>query len=213
MPADPVRDAAIDVLLRVFEKDAYLSDSLDRTLRRRKVSGRGRRFMTQLVYGTVRHKLLADFLLEGLVHQPLEDLPAPIHAILRMGVFQALFCDQVTFPAMVHTSVDLAKKRGHAGTARLVNAVLKRVPKSLEVAELPDALTPRALSIRHSMPRWIVERWIDELGEETARDICEACNQPAATTLRANTLQATAERVVDRLLKAGAVAEKRTPRA
>ena len=49
MPVDPVRDAAIDVLLRVFEHDAYLTVSLDKTLRRKSgaLSDRGRRFLAQ----------------------------------------------------------------------------------------------------------------------------------------------------------------------
>ena len=39
MPAEPVRDAALDVLLRVFDERAiYLDVSLDKTQRRKKLS-------------------------------------------------------------------------------------------------------------------------------------------------------------------------------
>ena len=87
MPVDPVRDCAIDVLLRVFEKDVRPNRSLDRTLRRRggNLSARGRRFMTQLVYGTVRHKLLCDHVLKVHLKQPIQDLPMPVLTVLRMG--------------------------------------------------------------------------------------------------------------------------------
>ena len=140
MPVDLVRDSAIDVLLRIANKDAHIAQALDRTLKRKegRLSGRGRRFLTHLVYGTTRHALLCDEIIVPLLRQSIEKLPLPIRLILRMGVFQALFCGNVTFPSMVHTSVDLAKKRGHIGTARLVNAVLKRVPQSLEEGSLPD---------------------------------------------------------------------------
>lgn len=207
MPVDPVRDAAIDVLLRVFERQAFLGTSLDKTLSRKgnALSARGRRFLTQLVYGTVRHKLLADFVLRAPLHQPLCDLPAPIRVILRMGVFQALFCNQVTFPAMVHTSVDLAKARGHIGTARLVNAVLKRVPESVDVAGLPNQMSePIAYnSLRYSTPLWLVEYLYKEFGPELGGRICVSYGTEAPRTIRINTLVTDADTLVKTLTKAG----------
>lgn len=208
MPVDPVRDAAIDVLLRVFTKRVPIAHAVDRTLRRKagRLSPRGRRFMTQLVYGTTRHLLLEDYVLRPLLRQPIEKLPLPILLILRMGVFQALFAGNVTFPAMVHTSVDLAKRRGHAGTARLVNAVLKRVPQSIGAIQFPDPETDFSehLSVRHSMPRWLVERWVEEMGRNEAARICEALDTEAPQTLRVNTLRTTRSNLVDALLKSGA---------
>ena len=191
MPVDPVRDAAIDVLLRVFEKGMYLDRSVDRTLRRRgaALSVRGKRFLTQLSYGTVRHRLLCDFILQKHLHQPLDKLPLPILVILRMGVFQSLFCHQVTFPAMVHTSVDLAKKRGHPGTARVVNAVLNRAPQTLDEVPLPDPAANRIkyLSVRYSLPKWMVRNWSETFGPEEAETIAVASNGQAPCTARVNT--------------------------
>lgn len=213
MDIDIVRDTAVSVLLRVFQHDAFLSIALDKALGRDKLSDRGRRFMTQLVYGTVRHKLLCDHVLTPLTRQPLNDLPAPILAILRMGVFQALFCRQVTFPAMVHTSVDLARRRGHAGTARLVNAVLRRVPESLDAVVFPDRAQKPAqyLSVRHSMPEWLVREWINEYGFERAESLCDALNAEAPASLRVNTLAVAPERLLESLRKKDFAAEHRTP--
>jgi len=210
MPADPVRDAALDVIARVVDGGAYLDLALDRKLRRAKISERGRRFMAQLVYGTVRHQRLADHILRPFMHQPLEELPRPIHHILRMGVFQALFCDTVTFPAMVHTSVDLAKKRGHIGTSRLVNAVLKRAPQSIEDAALPDPAGDRVeyLSVRYSMPPWLVSLWIDEHGAKVTGRICEAFERERPQMIRTNTLMLPVEALEKRLEKAGSVIHK-----
>jgi len=212
VPVDPVRDAAIDVLLRVFDRGVFLDTSLDKTLRRKEISDRGRRFLTQLVYGTVRHRLLCDHVLSPLLNQPFDKLPTPILAILRMGVYQALFLSQVTFPAMVHTSVDLAKKRGHAGTARLVNAVLKRVPQSLDDVKFPDpaAQPVEYLRVRYSFPRWMVDGWVREFGFDGAEAIAVASDEQAPTTLRTNTLRTTPEDLSQRLGKLGFAVEKRT---
>ena len=207
MPVDLVRDAAIDVLLRVFERDWYLDESLDKTLRRKgnTFAPRGRRFLTQIAYGTVRHRMLCDHALAGILTQPLEELPPPIRAILRMGVFQSLFCNQVTFPAMVSTSVDLAKRRGHAGTARLVNAVLRRAPKHLDDLRLPAREDDLAawISLRYSMPRWLVDRWFAQLGPEDAEAFCATMDVRAPVTLRVNTLRVSREDCAARLNKLG----------
>ncbi len=214
---DIVRDTAVRVLVRVFEQGAYIDLALDAALRRRTLADRGRRFMTQLVYGTVRHRLLCDHVLRRLLHEPLDKLPPPVQAILRMGVFQTLFCTQVTFPAMVNTSVDLVQHHSHAGLARVANAVLRRVPQTLDEVRLPGREQDLAayLSVRHSMPRWLVDEWLAEFGEETAETICVASNIEAPMTLRTNTLATTPEQLLEALNRLSnvqpATAKKCTP--
>lgn len=207
MPVDPVRDAAIDVLLRVFERNVYLDVSLDKTQRRKKLSERGRRFLGMLVYGTVRHRILCDYILQKSCHQPLNELPPAILVILRMAVFQSLFCNQVTPPAMVHTAVDLAQARTHAGLARMVNAVLRKVPQSLDDVALPDPERdlPKHLKIRHSMPKWLVRKWMADFGEDGAAALCAASNEPADSIIRVNTLKTSLEALQANLEKSGCV--------
>ncbi len=212
MPVDLVRDAAIDVILRVFQQGMHLDRSLAKTIHRKEMSDRGRRFMTQLAYGTVRHLGLCDHALRRICHQPLDELPPPILAILRMGVFQSLFCHQVTFPSMVHTSVDLAKRRGHAGTARLVNAVLRKAPQQLEDIRWPDKECDLAayLTVRYSAPAWLVDTWLTEFGPENAETLLAASVEEAPTTLRVNTLKTDTETLIDNLQRSGMVVEKKT---
>ena len=210
MPVDHVRDAAIDVLLRVYEQGWFLDRSLDKTLRRKKIADRGRRFLTQLVYGTMRHTLLCDHALAGICTQPLNELPKPILVLLRMAVFQSLFLDTVTRPAMVHTSVDLAKKRGHAGLGRLTNAVLRRAPERVEDITLPDDPS-EALSIRYSVPLWLVQRWEREQGIDHARALCEWQIREAPTSLRVNTLKTTPEELSTWLKKKDIETDSATP--
>lgn len=205
MAVDPVRDAAIEVLLRVFEKGHKTNEAIERTISRKgsRLSSRGRRFMTQLVYGTTRYKNLCDYILEPLLNQPIDKLPISIRMILRMGVYQAIFLNSVTFPSMVHTAVDLAKKWGHAGTARLCNAVLKRVPQALEDAVLPDKEEDFAfyLSIRYSLENWLCQRWVEIYGNEEAESICAASNIEAPHSIRVNTTVTDRDALLKQLTK------------
>lgn len=211
MPVDPVRDAAIDTLLRIFEHGHRTNLALERTISRRgsRLSSRGRRFLSALVYGTTRHSTLADHVLKPLLSKPINLLPLPIRLILRMGVYQAIYLDSVTFPAMVHTSVDVAKKKGNPGTARLVNAVLKKVPQSLDDITFPDAKEDAGLylSVRYSLEKWLCDRWVEEYGFERAEAICAASNEEAPTTLRVNTTITTRDKLIANLAKADILAE------
>lgn len=205
MPVDSVRDGAIDILLRVFNEDAHLDTLIDRKLKRGRFSPQGARFLTHLVYGVVRHKLLCDYILSSCCDVPLDRLPEPMLMILRMGVFQQLFCETVTRPALVHTSVELARRRSHAGLAKLVNAVLRRIPNSLEEAGFPDKATAFTdyLRIRYSMPRRLVRLWIDLFGKEGAEDFCSVCNEPAPLMLRVNTAVTDVETLAKNLQRSG----------
>lgn len=205
MPVDPVRDSAVDLLLRILNENRHADVLIDRKLKRGNFSPQGARFLTNLVYGVVRHKLLCDHVLRGLCEQPLDQLPDPVLMILRMGVFQQLFCNNVTRPAMVHTAVDLAKRRSHVGLARVVNAVLRRVPDSLEDIALPnrDKEFAEYLRVRYSMPRWMVRLWIQLYGEAGAERFCAASAEPAPMTLRVNTRLTDSTALAANLEKAG----------
>ena len=215
MPVDPVRDAAVDVLLRVFERGIHLEESLDKTIRRKGslLSPRGRRFLSQICYGTVRHRLLCDHVLSGLCEQPLDDLPPAVLVVLRMAIFQSLFCSQVTRPAMVHTSVDLSQKRGHAGLARMTNAILRKAPETLENIAFPDPAKDMAayLRLRYSLPRWMAREWVERFGPEGAERFCARINTQAPMSLRVNTAKTTPEELARHLEKSGILTAHETP--
>jgi len=185
---DPVRDAAIDVLTRVWEKGAHLDVSLDITLRRRGAgfSTRGKRFLSHLCYQACRWRRLADYVLSAACEQPLDRLPMPVLIILRLAVTQMYFSETVHRAAAVSTSVDLARKRSHAGLARLVNAVLRRVPPDLVSVPFPDPEKQPVeyLRLRWSLPRWLVRQWVDQFGLETTAQLCEHVNREAPMFLR-----------------------------
>ena len=205
MPVDLVRDSAVSALIRVLENGAHADVALDRILRKGNFSPRGGRFLTHLVYGVIRNKLLCDHVLAAACDHPLDRLPVPVLMVLRLGVFQAYFCANVTRPALVHTSVDLAKRRGHIGLAKLTNAVLRRIPDSLEGVQLPDRQHDfvNYLRMRYSMPRWMVRLWIEKFGDEGAEKFCAACAEQAPLTIRVNTLKTDKETLSRQLSNAG----------
>ncbi len=211
--AEIVRAGVINTLLRWESGKLPIDECISRTLKRKQYSTRGRRFFAYLVYGTIRNLDLIDFILSKYFHNTLEDLPKPILYILRMAVFQLYFCDIVTPPAAVHTSVELARVFGHAGLARLVNAVLRKMPAKFEDIPLPskDEDLYRYLSIRYSLPKWILEEFAKRFGESELEKFAISVSDIPILSIRTNMMLTQPEELLKRLKKIGIEAQHLTP--
>ncbi|MDR7483831.1 MAG: 16S rRNA (cytosine(967)-C(5))-methyltransferase RsmB [Armatimonadota bacterium] len=202
------REAAFATLLRAEAADAFVSILLFRTLERSALGPADRALATAITLGVLRHRERLDFALRHVLTRPLEDLPAAIRTILRMGAFQLLDMDRIPPAAAVSESVTLARRHGHQGTARLVNAVLRRLahdgpPPPPDVARDPVG----HLSVVCSHPRWLIERWVVRYGFDDAAAMAHATLQPAPSVLRVNTLRTTREDLLGALRACGLEAE------
>jgi 16S rRNA (cytosine967-C5)-methyltransferase len=199
---DPVREAAYRSLHRVTEKAGYVNIVVDATLERYNWPDRDRSLYTTLVYGTLRHQGLIDWVLAQRIGKKFpRKIHPPILTVLRMGAYQILFLSRTPKYAVVNESVNLAKRHGHAGSAGLVNAVLRAIPRDPDAIELPGKEENPALYIatRYSHPLWIVERWIQAWGIDRTEQLCAANNDVAPLTVRANTLKGDVEQLEARL--------------
>ncbi|MDQ6745417.1 MAG: 16S rRNA (cytosine(967)-C(5))-methyltransferase RsmB [Actinomycetota bacterium] len=193
----PARSAAYRVIRRVFEQGAYA----DRALRSHAagLQPRDRALATILAFGTVQRMATLDHVVTRLSRRPADRLDPPVLAALRLGLFQLLFLDRVAEHAVVNDSVELVKEEQRGG-AGLVNAVLRRaVREGREIVATLGEDTPGAAALAHSVPRWLAEMWWAELGEQGARALLRAVNEPAEAALRVNTLVSTIDEVRARL--------------
>ena len=206
---DNARDAAVNVLHEVWDKDAYANVALAKCLRQRELSEVDRRFVTELVYGAVKAGKTLDWILRRYVNRPLGKMPPMICHILRLGLYQIFFMDKVPASAACNEAVELAKKYGHAGTVKLVNAVLRTAVREPEKAAFPSgkghATEQLALSAQH--PVWMVKRWIRTFGYEETVQLCDFNNRQAILSLRTNTLKICREELLAQLQQEGAAAE------
>lgn len=202
--ATPAREAAFAVLYRVEAAGAFVSALLFRTLARSSLSDADRALTTTVVLGVLRHRARLDHALAALLSRPLDTLPAAIRTVLRMGAFEVLELDRVPAPAAVSEAVALARRHGHAGTAALVNAVLRRLAAEGPVPPPEAGSDPIGhLSVVHSHPRWLVTRWVARWGMEEAQALLAANARPAPTTLRVNTLRTTRDELMGLLRARG----------
>jgi len=179
------RSAAYEVVLRVFEDDAYA----DRVLRTAaaQLEGRDRALAQRLAYGTVQRVRTLDHAIETLGRRPVRKLDPPVRAALRLGAYQLGYLDSVPPHAAANESVELVRAAGLERAVAFTNAVMRRLGEGIGelLAALPES-TPQEAALRHSYPDWIAETWWREWGAEDALSLMRAQNEPPERAVRLN---------------------------
>jgi 16S rRNA (cytosine967-C5)-methyltransferase len=178
------REAAYQVVLRVFEDDAYA----DRVLRSaaQNLDSRDHALAQRLAFGTVQRARTLDHAIGELGKRPVRKLDPPVRAALRLGAYQLGYTD-VAQHAAVNETVELVRSARLERAVPFTNAVMRRL--STGIAPLLDALpedTPEAAALKHSYPDWIAELWWRELGPEDALALMHAQNEPPERVVRRN---------------------------
>ena len=173
----PARRAAYQVLLRVFEDDAYA----DRAFRgaAEGLDERERAFAQRLAYGSVQRVRTLDHAIETLGRRPMRKLDPPVRAALRLGAYQLGYTDTATHAA-VNESVELVRAARLERAVPFTNAVLRRLTDGIR--PLLDALPEGPL--KESYPDWIHGVFGRVLGEAGALALMRSMNEPLETAIR-----------------------------
>ena len=178
------REAAHQVVQRVFEDDAYA----DRVLRTAaaNLDPRDRALAQRLAYGTVQRVRTLDHAITTLGKRPVRKLDAPVRAALRLGAYQLGFTDVATHAA-VNETVELVRRARLERAVAFTNAVMRRLSQGIEplLASLPEGTAGEA-ALKHSYPDWIAELWWDELGPDGAIALMRAQNEAPERVVRRN---------------------------
>jgi 16S rRNA (cytosine967-C5)-methyltransferase len=197
---DPARQAALDTLRAVRERDAYANLVLPRLLRERRISGRDAALATELGYGTARAQGLLDTVLAACADRPLSDVDGKVLDALRLGAYQ-LLRTRIPAHAAVASTVDLVRADLGSGPAGFANAVLRRVAEHDEdgwLADLaPDPATDPIgnLALTTAHPRWVAQAFAEALGSrgDALRAALTADDERPAVHLAARPGEVTAE--------------------
>ncbi len=188
-PAQPgARKLALKVLLDVHENGAYAALSLNKNLPR-DLKPEERRLTTQLVYGTLENEGKIDHALNQLTEYPARD--AVTRDALRLGVYQIMFLERVPDSAAVDESVKLVKTMGMEASAGFVNAVLRNLIRGKDELSWPDKeKDPEEwLHVESSTPLWLVKKFADAYGFETAERMLLYRESSHPITVRPNLLK------------------------
>ncbi|WP_310605084.1 16S rRNA (cytosine(967)-C(5))-methyltransferase RsmB, partial [Anaerosporobacter sp.] len=118
-----------------------------------------------------------------------------IRNILRLGVYQIKYMNQVPVSAACNESVKLATKKGFHNLKGFVNGVLRTISRELDQITYPDKSKEPILylSVTYSMPEWIIRNWLEEFSFDKIEKMLEVSLSERETTIRCNTNKTTIE--------------------
>ncbi len=169
-----IRSIALEVLMEITQGKEYSHIAIRNALQKiRYYPKQDRAFLNRLVEGTVEYMVQIDYILNQYSSVKVNKMKPVICNILRSGVYQLLFMDSVPDSAACNEAVKLAQKKGFYNLKGFVNGILRTISREKEHITFPDPQTDLAnsLSIRYSMPLWLVERWLGQLGPDVTQQM------------------------------------------
>jgi 16S rRNA (cytosine967-C5)-methyltransferase len=163
-------------------------------------AGKGRAFVQELAYGTLRHWGTLSAIVARLAAKPIAD--AHVRTLLAVALYQLAHARAPSF-AVVDRAVEAVALLGRPAAKGLVNALLRRYLRERESVDEAIAHDPVA---RWSHPRWWIER-VQRDHPAHWQTILAAGNARPPLALRVNARRATREALLDTLRAAGIGAE------
>lgn len=204
------RESALDVLMKIDKKEALSHIAIGETLEKYQFSEKkDRAFFTRLCQGTLERRLTIDYVINQYSRTKVKKLKPLVRSLLRMGVYQILFMDQVPDSAACNECVKLAKKRGFSKLSGFVNGVLRTVSRQKGSIAFPSSEKDFVsyLSVACSMPEWIVCHFLKSYTEEETEMIVRSFLESKKTTVSWMESNGSREELVDSLQKEGITVE------
>jgi len=158
-----------------------------------------RPFAREVTAGVWRWRSKLDWNLAPLLDRPLEKLDAPARAALRALTFERL--ELGTAPhALGSDYAELMRAFKIGSASGFINALARRLPDDWRT--LPKQRAFR-LSVEWAHPVWLVERYLERIGEDETRALLEANQARAPFDVRANTSRISRDELLSRFGAAG----------
>lgn len=197
------RETALNALIACRKQAAWSNGILKEYIRRDKLDRREAALATRLCYGVLQNRGELDFYLQQLLTGKIKNLHPVIHDVLHLGLYQIYHMDKIPASAAVNESVQLAKKycpkiRSASG---LVNAVLRNGVRTYGTLKAPTGWAEK-----YSHPQELIDVLKRYVGSERLEPMLQANNAIPDLVVQVNTLQISADGLIERLQAEGITA-------
>lgn len=135
-------------------------------------------FIKRLYEGTLERQITLDSVLDQYSKVKTDKMKKVIRVIMRMSVYQILYMDAVPDAAACNEAVKLAQKKGFSSLKGFVNGVLRTIVRNKE------NISYHSLSVKYSMPDWIVNLWTQQLGAAKTEIVLAGLLEEHQVTIR-----------------------------
>lgn len=165
-----VRYVALRTIERVDNGGAYSNLLLNEMINKSALGEKDSRLFTELVYGTISRKLLLEYYLTPFITNP-KKVDSWVKNLLSLSIYQLVFLDKIPDHAIINEAVEIGKHRGNVGIGKFVNGVLRAYQRE-GAPSLDNIKDPvERLSVEISMPKWLTEKLICQMGMEETRKL------------------------------------------
>ena len=197
-----LRELVLGILMRITEEEAYSHVVLREVLEKYQyLDKRDRAFISRVSEGTLERMLEMDYIIESFSKVPVYNMKPLIRNLLRMSVYQLIYMDSVPDSAVVNEAVKLAQRKGFYNLKGFVNGVLRAVARGWDSIVWPDPNDDpeRYLSVRYSIPPWILRQWFEQFDFYTIESICKSFHETRGTFVRCDLTKASKEEIISSL--------------
>lgn len=183
------RELIVEILLEILEKEKYSHLVIRDVLQKYDyLDSRDKAFVKRVADGCVEWKIKIDYIINQFSKVKVERQKPLIRTILRMSVYQLMFMDSIPDSAVCNEAAKLCKKRGFQNLCGFVNGVLRNIARNKDEIAYPDREKNIVdfFSVEYSMPTWIVEKFLEEQGEEITEKILAGFMEIEPVTIRMN---------------------------
>ena len=181
------REIVLDTLL-TLEKENGFSHVMIRSVldKYNYLENRDKAFIKRVCEGTIERRIELDYYLNAFSKVPVSKMKPLIRNLLRMSVYQLLYMDSIPDSAVCNEACKLAGKRKFQNLKGFINGILRNIAKNREELPLPDREKEAVsyLSVRYSMPEWIISLWQEEYGIRVTEDILKGLLEIHPVTIR-----------------------------
>lgn len=182
-----LRAVVLEMLLIMEQEQQYANRVLKATLDKYDyLAMQDKAFMKRLFEGCIERRIQLDYVINCFAKTKTTKMKPVILEVLRMGTYQILYMDAIPDSAACDESVKLIIKRGFSGLKGFVNGVLRTIAREKMSIAWPDEKKDPvyAMSVRYSMPEWIVSLFIKERGMDRTGQMLAAFLQEQPVTVR-----------------------------
>lgn len=205
------RELILGILLEVNKEGQYSHLVIRSTLEKYQyLEKQERAFISRVCEGTLEYKIRLDYILNQFSTVPAEKMKPVIRELLRSSVYQILYMDSVPDSAVCNEAVKLARKKGFYNLTGFVNGVLRKIAREYGSIRFPGKDQPEEyLSVIYSMPKWLVQRFLEQYGFEKTEKMLESFLKEKPTTIRIREYLVDKKAVLESLERQQVTVEKR----
>lgn len=199
------RELVLGILLEVTRDGEYSHIALRNVLNKYQyLDKKERAFITRVTEGTLERMIELDYIINQFSKVKVNKMKPVIRCIMRSAVYQLKYMDSVPNSAVCNEAVKLATKKGFVNLKGFVNGVLRNIERNLENISYPDRSNLKEyLSVKYSMPEWILEQFLAAYGKDKTEQILEGFLAEKPITIRCNLDKISKEELTKHLEKEG----------